>query len=207
MEGTDHERWLVVGLGNPGEAYAGTRHNLGFSVADLLAKRAGSGDWRRRFDSQLCEGRLGTRKIWILKPMTYMNASGPAIAQALRYSTADVSRTIVVHDDVDLELGRLRLRVGGGDGGHKGVRSAIEHVGPDFVRARVGVGKNASRDTSDWVLGRFAGSERQAVDMAVASAADAVETVLREGITAAMNRYNVRAKKDAKKSESSNEEA
>lgn len=182
---------LVVGLGNPGRGYAGTRHNVGWAVADLLAARLRV-RWRRAgFAAEVAEGDIGGRRVVLLKPLTYMNRSGEAVAEAARrYGAA--GRVILVHDDLDLPLGRVRVRRGGGAGGHRGVLSVQAALGTREVgRVRVGIGRPpAGVDPADYVLAPFAPEEEAAVGEAVERAAAAVETVVREGFEAAMNRFN-----------------
>ncbi|MDQ3832874.1 MAG: aminoacyl-tRNA hydrolase [Actinomycetota bacterium] len=174
---------VVVGLGNPGRSYERTRHNIGFLVADEIARRHG-GFWRARQKAEATSVSLGFKDVTLVKPMTYMNNSGAALAG---YEAAQL---IVVHDDLDLEAGTVRVKVGGGAGGHNGLRSVIQHLGNDFVRVRCGIGRPpAGVVPVDYVLGRM----DEVVKEAVTRAADAVETVIESGPEAAMNRFNVRA--------------
>lgn len=174
---------VVVGLGNPGRSYERTRHNAGYLVADELAKRHG-GSWRRKKRSEAAPVSLGLKNITILKPTTFMNNSGSAVSN---YSSEDL---IVVHDDLDLEAGTVRVKVGGGAGGHNGLRSIIQSLGNDFVRVRIGIGRQPAGVTvTDYVLSRM----DSVVKDAIPRAADAVEFVIEEGPEAAMNRFNVRA--------------
>ena len=175
---------VVVGLGNPGRSYERTRHNTGYLVVEELARRHG-GSWRRKKKSQVADVSLGPKNVTLLKPTTFMNNSGSALA-GLRAETL-----ILVHDDLDLDPGTVRVKVGGGAGGHNGLRSTIQNVGPDFVRVRIGVGRppEGTRMTvTDFVLGRM----DDAVKDALPRAADAVEAILDEGIEGAMNRFNAR---------------
>jgi PTH1 family peptidyl-tRNA hydrolase len=182
---------LVAGLGNPGREYEGNRHNVGWAVADELARRHG-GAFRSKFSGALAEVRLDDRRLALLKPETYMNESGRSVGAAVRYFKVDPSSLLVVHDDVDLEAGRLQARLGGGLAGHNGLRSLAQHVGtPDFLRLRVGVGRPGRgdpRSVSDWVLSDFA-PEEDAAGL-VARAADAVETLALEGLEAAQRKFN-----------------
>ena len=174
---------VVVGLGNPDRSYERTRHNIGFLVADEIARRHG-GSWRARKKAEAAPISLDLKNVTLLKPMTYMNNAGAALA---RYEAAQL---IVVHDDLDLEAGTVRVKVGGGAGGHNGLRSVIQHLGNDFVRVRCGIGRPpAGVVPVDYVLGRM----DEVVKEAVTRAADAVETVIESGPEAAMNRFNVRA--------------
>jgi PTH1 family peptidyl-tRNA hydrolase len=173
----------VVGLGNPGRSYERTRHNVGFLVADELARRHG-GSWRRRKRAEVAPVSLGFEEVALLKPTTYMNNSGAALAE---HAAEDL---IVVHDDLDLPEGDVRVKVGGGAGGHNGLRSLIGRLGPDFVRVRVGIGRPPNAmNVTDYVLGRMSSAVRDAVPRA----ADAVEAVIEDGPEAAMNRFNVRS--------------
>jgi peptidyl-tRNA hydrolase, PTH1 family len=184
---------LVAGLGNPGREYAATLHNVGFMVADELARRL-CGSWRAKFSGDLAEVRLDGARLALLKPQTYMNESGRSVGSALRFFKARPETLLVVHDEVDLEPGRLQARFGGGLGGHNGLRSVAQHVGsPDFARLRVGVGRpdrGDPRRVADFVLSRF--PDELDVEALVARAADAVETIARESVEAAQQRFNER---------------
>jgi PTH1 family peptidyl-tRNA hydrolase len=182
---------LVAGLGNPGREYAGTRHNVGWMVADELARR-NSGSWRSKFSGQLAEVRLDSSRLALLKPETYMNESGRSIAAAARFFKTPVESVLVAHDDVDLEEGRLQARLGGGLAGHNGLRSIARDLGSqDFLRLRIGVGRPGRgdrRSVADFVLSPF--DPATDVQALVARAADAVETLVREGLDAAQQRFN-----------------
>jgi peptidyl-tRNA hydrolase, PTH1 family len=182
---------LVAGLGNPGREYEWTRHNAGSLVLDELARRHG-GSWRAKFSGSLAEVRLDEARLALLKPETYMNESGRSVAAAARFFKVAPERLLVVHDDVDLEPGRLQARAGGGLAGHNGLRSLAQHLGSqDFLRLRIGVGRPGRGDprpVSDWVLSPFGADED--VEALVARAADAVESVVREGLEAAQARFN-----------------
>jgi PTH1 family peptidyl-tRNA hydrolase len=182
---------LVAGLGNPGREYEQTRHNVGWLVADELARRHG-GSFRSKFSGQLAEVRFGDEKLALLKPETYMNESGRSIAAAARFFKVDPRALLVVHDDVDLEADRFQVRLGGGLAGHNGLRSIAQSLGTnDFLRLRIGVGRPGRgdrRSVSDFVLSRFdADSDVEAL---VARAADAVETITTEGLEETQRRYN-----------------
>ena len=182
---------LVAGLGNPGREYAGNRHNVGWAVVDELARRHG-GSFRSKFSGTLAEVRLDGGRVALLKPETYMNESGRSVAAAARFFKVRPDALLVVHDDVDLEHGRLQARSGGGLAGHNGLRSLAQHVGSaDFLRLRVGVGRPGRgdpRSVSDWVLSNFAAEDD--AEALTALAADAVETVARDGLDAAQRRFN-----------------
>ena len=184
---------LVAGLGNPGREYARTRHNIGFMVCDELARRHG-GSFRSKFSGELAEVRLDGRKAALLKPQTYMNESGRSVAAAARFFKLPPERLLVLHDEADLEPGRLQARLGGGLAGHNGLRSLAQHLKTqEFLRLRVGVGRperGDPRPVADFVLSPF--DEHVDVEALVARAADAVETLAREGLEEAQNRFNER---------------
>jgi PTH1 family peptidyl-tRNA hydrolase len=187
---------LIVGLGNPGRSYADTRHNVGFDVVDLLAERH-----RLAWESAPAEALLAKWReasTLVAKPLTFMNLSGQAVGELLRFYKIDLSDLFVVVDDANLELGRLRARPSGSAGGHNGLKSIIEHVGEAFPRLRIGIGRGDPRwDLADHVLSTFGREERDVIDRAVVRAADAVETFVSEGITATMNRFNMAGDKTA----------
>ena len=182
---------LVAGLGNPGREYARTRHNVGWLVVDELARRLGA-SFRSKFSGAVAEVRAADDRIALLKPETYMNESGRSIAAAVRFFKLPPSKLLVIHDDVDLEPGRLQARRGGGLAGHNGLRSIAQALGTqDFLRLRIGVGRPARGDrrpVSDYVLSPF--EPEVDVDALVAHAADAVETLMAEGLDAAQARFN-----------------
>ena len=182
---------LVAGLGNPGREYAATRHNAGWMVVDELARRY-AGAWRSKFSGQLAEMRLDGSRLALVKPETYVNESGKSIAAAGRFFKVPVDAVLVVHDDVDLEEGRLQARLGGGLAGHNGLRSIAQALGSqEFVRLRIGVGRPGRgdrRSVADYVLAPFA--PETDVDALVGRSADAVETIAREGLVAAQQRFN-----------------
>jgi PTH1 family peptidyl-tRNA hydrolase len=183
---------LIVGLGNPGAKYRGTRHNVGFAVADELARRR-----QVAFDSSPVEALVAKLRVaepvLLAKPLTFMNESGEAVGALARYFKVEPVDLLVVVDEAQLPLGRLRLRASGSAGGHNGLKSVIAHVGTEFPRLRIGVGRGDPRwDLADHVLSRFEAEERDTADEAVSRAADAVETFLEEGIGPAMNRFNTR---------------
>jgi PTH1 family peptidyl-tRNA hydrolase len=182
---------LVAGLGNPGRGYERTRHNAGWLVLEELARRHG-GSWRSKFSGSLAEVRLGEARLALLKPETYMNESGRSVGAAARFFKVPTERLLVVHDDVDLEPGRLQARSGGGLAGHNGLRSLAQHLGSqEFLRLRIGVGRPGRgdpRSVSDWVLSAFEPEED--VDALVARAADAVEAIAADGLEPAQARFN-----------------
>ena len=184
---------LVAGLGNPGREYARTRHNVGFLVCDELARRSAA-SFRSKFSGELAEVRIGVARVALLKPQTFMNEAGRSVAQAARFFKTDPHDLLVVHDDVDLEPGRLQARAGGGLAGHNGLRSIAQHLGmQDFLRFRVGVGRperGDPRPIADFVLSPFA--PEVDVPTIVSRAADAVETVVVAGLEEAQQRFNDR---------------
>jgi PTH1 family peptidyl-tRNA hydrolase len=190
---------LVVGLGNPGAEYDGTRHNIGFTVVDAVAGRLEIAlRERSRFQAALGDGECGGRKVVLAKPLTYMNRSGVAVRSLVDWLKLPVDSVLVVVDDADLQLGRIRLRESGGSGGHNGLRSIIEQLGgrEDFPRLRVGIGRigPAGQDITGHVLARFGGAERSVARQTVQEAADAVMCCIDEGLAAAMNKFNRRTK-------------
>jgi PTH1 family peptidyl-tRNA hydrolase len=182
---------LVVGLGNPGREYERTRHNAGWLVLDELARRH-DGSWRSKFSGSLAEVRLSELRLALLKPETYMNESGRSVGAAVRFFKVEPEQVLVVHDDVDLEPGRLQARAGGGLAGHNGLRSLAQHLGSqDFLRLRIGVGRPGRgdpRSVADWVLSPFAPEED--AEALIGRSADAVETIAADGLEAAQQRFN-----------------
>jgi peptidyl-tRNA hydrolase, PTH1 family len=184
---------LVVGLGNPGPRYERNRHSVGFMVVDALAAVDASFAWERssRFESAIAKGWLDGKPTVLLKPMTFMNLSGRAVAPAARFYDIEAERILVVHDDVDLELGRLKLKRGGGDGGHKGVRSIAQELGTkEFYRVRLGVGRPEVGDVSSHVLSDFSDEEQGPLREKIDKARDAARTILEVGLAEAMNRFH-----------------
>jgi PTH1 family peptidyl-tRNA hydrolase len=186
---------LVVGLGNPGEQYQDNRHNLGFKVVDELRARARGPVSRAKFGAELCEVTLVGERVLLCKPMEFMNLSGQAVARVAGFWKVPAADVIVVHDELDLAFGRLKLGVGGGHGGHNGVRSMLSDLGgAEFARVRVGVGRpTAGRDPADYLLSDFSRAEDKELPALVGLAADAIEMVISKGLPAAMNRFNGKA--------------
>lgn len=185
---------LVVGLGNPGAEYAGTKHNVGAEVVELLARRHGGRLRKSKERALVDEVRVGARRMALAVPTTYMNDSGQAVAPLVRRFGVTPEQLVIVHDELDLEPAVLRVKTGGGLAGHNGLRSIKQHLHDDsFLRVRLGVGKPNSREHgADHVLSRFAKREREQMAVTIEEAADAVELILAEGVDAAMNRYNGR---------------
>ena len=182
---------LVVGLGNPGREYERTRHNVGWLVLDELARRLGA-SWRGKFSGKLAEARLDGDRLALLKPETFMNDSGRSVAAAARFFKVEPESLLIVHDDVDLEPGRLQARAGGGLAGHNGLRSLAQSLGSqDFLRLRIGVGRPGRgdhRSVADYVLSGF--DPEEDADALVTRSADAVETLARDGLETAQQRFN-----------------
>ncbi len=185
---------LVVGLGNPGPEYARTRHNLGFLVADALARAWRTDFGTRKFGAEIAEVQAAGEKVWIMKPQTYMNLSGEAVGAAVRFLKLPLEALVVVHDDLELPAFRVQVKVGGGHGGHNGLKSLESHLGsPDYVRVRVGVGRPPPQVApADWVLGRFGQGDEAAVEEAVAWATQAARVAAEQGAVKAMNEFNRR---------------
>jgi peptidyl-tRNA hydrolase, PTH1 family len=186
---------LVVGLGNPGDEYARSRHNVGAEVVELLARRHGARLKKSKERALVDEVRIGDRRVALAVPLTYMNDSGRAVASLVRRYGVEPEQLVVVHDELDLPVAALQVKAGGGLAGHNGLRSIVDHLhSQDFARVRIGVGKPVSKERgADHVLHRFGKRERAEVDVTIEQAADAVETIARDGVDAAMNRHNARA--------------
>ena len=185
--------WLLVCLGNPGDKYENTRHNVGFMVADEVADRQNKPIQRLRFKALTNIFTISGEKVLVLKPITYMNLSGEAVRPAADFYKIPPDHVLVVSDDTALAVGRLRIRTKGSAGGHNGLKSIIQYLGTDqFPRLRVGVGEkpHPDYDLADWVLGKFVGEDKKAIDGAVKRAADAIECILAEGIDRGMGKFN-----------------
>ncbi|MEV0154858.1 aminoacyl-tRNA hydrolase [Micromonospora sp. NPDC050686] len=187
--------WLVVGLGNPGREYAGNRHNVGFMVADLLAGRVSARFGRhKRAVAEVAEGRLGFGgpRLVLVKPLTYMNLSGGPVAALAQFYKVPVGRVVAVHDELDIPYGQVRVKCGGGEGGHNGLRSMSRSLGgKEYVRVRFGVGRPPGRqDPADFVLSDFSAVERKELEFLVDRAADVVESVITRGVEPTQNAYH-----------------
>ena len=192
-KGGSSVEWLIAGLGTPGRKYENTRHNVGFMVADEVAERQGKPIQRLRFKALTNVLAISGEKVLVMKPVTYMNLSGEAVRQAVDFYKIPPDHVLVVSDDTALPVGRLRIRVKGSAGGHYGLKNIIQHLGPDqFPRLRVGVGEkpHPDYDMADWVLGKFVGEDKKAIDAAVKRAADAIECILAQGIDRGMGKFN-----------------
>ena len=185
--------WILVCLGNPGDQYENTRHNVGFMVADELGERQRAPIQRLKFKALTNLFTISGEKVLVMKPVTYMNLSGEAVRPAADFYKVPPERVLAVSDDTALALGRLRIRRGGSAGGHNGLKSIIQHLGTDqFPRLRVGVGEkpHPDYDLADWVLGKFTGEDKKTIDAAVKRAADAIECILAEGLDRGMGKFN-----------------
>jgi PTH1 family peptidyl-tRNA hydrolase len=190
---------IIVGLGNPGDPYRLTRHNMGFLVVDALADDCGIPIQKKKFAALLGDGRIEEHRVLFVKPQTYMNLSGQSIRQVIDFYQKKIEDLLVVHDDLDLPFGTVRIKVGGGDGGHKGIRSLIDHLGDaTFTRVRLGIGKpSVKEDTESYVLQPFPKADLEQLAQIVRTACEAVRDILVSGIRPAMNRFNVRERKPA----------
>ncbi|MGK5547873.1 aminoacyl-tRNA hydrolase [Streptomyces sp. URMC 127] len=193
----DSSPWLIVGLGNPGPEYAGNRHNVGFMVADLLAERMGAKfKAHKAARAQVVEGRIGapgpsSRRVVVAKPMSFMNLSGGPTAALRDFYKVPAERVIAVHDELDIDYGVLRLKLGGGDNGHNGLKSITKALGPDYLRVRFGIGRPPGRmQVADFVLKDFSSTERKELAYEVDRAADAVESLIVDGLERAQSTYN-----------------
>lgn len=192
--------WLIAGLGNPGAKYASTRHNVGFMVADELARRARvsfsaakpRAEVAKTIISKSGIGVIPGESLLIVKPLTFMNESGQAVGALARFNNISADHIIVVHDELDLDLGRLKMKLGGSDNGHNGLKSVRAHLSTgDFLRVRFGIGRPPGRMSgADYVLGRFSGKEQTELELQIQLAADACEAIINQGLAAAQNRYN-----------------
>jgi PTH1 family peptidyl-tRNA hydrolase len=194
--------WLVVGLGNPGSKYERNRHNIGFMVVDELARKHALPAWSGKLGGDATAGLVSStgtaaQRAQLLKPMEFMNRSGFAVQRTAQFHKLAIEQILVVHDEIDLPFGTVRLKAGGGHGGHNGLRSIIEQLGPKFHRVRMGVGRDpnappGSKDAAGWVLSDFPSAQRTAVEAMISAGCEDIESVLALGITAAMNKHNNR---------------
>lgn len=184
---------LLIGLGNPGAEYAGTRHNIGFEVIDWLAQHHHFPSLRVAKNAETSKGKIAGNDVLLVKPLTFMNLSGDAVGALARYYKCEPEQLIVIHDELDFDVGVVRVKKGGGAGGHNGLRSIAAHVGNEFVRIRIGIGKppNASSG-ANYVLSRFDGASRSVMTQATETAAAAIEMILQKGVAPAMNHFNQR---------------
>ena len=189
------DRWIVVGLGNPGPRYEGNRHNLGAMIVEVLVRRGYGSLSRHKSGCLTAERTFGDERAVIARPTSYMNDSGQQVAQLMRWYKADLTHLIVIHDELDIPYGQIRVKIGGGTAGHNGLRSVVRHAGsPDFLRVRVGVSRpRGHQDPADYVLSDFTAQERASLDDVIERAADAVERIVEVGPDRAMNEINTRA--------------
>lgn len=193
----DNEAWLIVGLGNPGPEYAKTRHNCGFRALDILAQKLGCKVDKGKFEGLYGQTTYEGHKLYLLKPLTYMNLSGRSVLQLSAYFNIPPQRIVVIFDDISLDIGRLRIRSNGSAGGHNGIKSIISQLGSqDFPRVKVGVGAkpNPDFDLADWVLSAFSASEEKSLQEALDRAADAALCIVSQGTMEAANRFNAAGK-------------
>ena len=193
MFGKKSESWLIVGLGNPGKQYANTRHNCGFRAIDILAEKLRCKVDKGKFQGLYGQTTVDGKKLFLLKPQTFMNLSGRSVLQLSSYYNIPPQRIIVMFDDISLEPGRLRIRADGSAGGHNGIKSIISELGSqDFPRVKIGVGAkpHAEQDLADWVLSSFSASEEKSLKAALEQAADAALCIMESGVPGAANRYN-----------------
>jgi PTH1 family peptidyl-tRNA hydrolase len=185
---------LIVGLGNPGKEYEMTRHNLGFLVVDRLAQEIGVSLKQRKFTSLLQRGKIRDERVILMKPLTYMNLSGEAVKKACAYFRLALDDLIVIHDDLDLDFGRFKIKTGGGDAGHKGIRSIIDHLRDDtFIRVRIGIGKpEKGGEVVDYVLDPLNESERSRLPELLDQVYLLIQTIIQRGVGRAMNTYHKR---------------
>ena len=191
----DNAPWLVVGLGNPGPGYAGNRHNVGFMIADLLAERIGGRFRTHKARAHVLEGRLGAPgagpRVVLAKPMSYMNLSGGPVAALRDFYKLPLDRIVALHDELDIDHGALRLKLGGGDNGHNGLKSLTKSLGPDYYRVRFGIGRPPGRmQVADYVLKDFSAAERKELGYHVDRAADAVESLVTAGLERARSTFH-----------------
>ncbi len=187
--------WILVCLGNPGEKYEGSRHNVGFRVADALGERMNKPIQRLKFKALTNVFTIGGRRVLVMKPITYMNESGLAVAEAARFYKLPPEQVLVISDDVSLDVGRLRVRRSGSAGGHNGLKSIIAHLHSDqFPRIKIGVGQkpHPDYDMADWVLGRFSPQDSRLIDQAADRCCDAIICIVEQGVQSAMNQFNGR---------------
>lgn len=190
---------VIAGLGNPGSRYEATRHNVGFLLVDELARRHGKSEWRDKFGARICEASLEEATVTLVKPQSFMNRSGGPLGEMLGFYKIPATELVVVHDEIDLPMGTIRIKSGGGDGGHNGIRSIVAALGKDFTRVRLGVGRPQVEgrgpgangpSVSDWVLGRFGADERAQLEAMIERGVEACMELCRSGLVASQNKFN-----------------
>ena len=183
---------LIAGLGNPGSRYAGNRHNIGFMAAEAIARRHGLGPWRRRFQGETADGMIGEERAVVLKPLTYMNESGRSVGEAMRFYNLGPEDVVVLHDELDLPPGKIRVKTGGGHAGHNGLRSIHAHIGPDFHRVRLGIGHPGNKDLVHfYVLHDFAKSDGGWLEPLLGAIADAAPALARREFASFQNKVHL----------------
>lgn len=196
--------YIIAGLGNPGKKYENTRHNIGFITLDFLAERHDIKINKIKHKALVGEGRISGQKVLLVKPQTYMNLSGESLREVMDYYKVDIEDMIVIYDDIDLPAGAVRIRKKGSAGTHNGMRSIVRHLGTDFPRIRMGIGNDRKGDLADFVLSGFSKEDKEVLEPAVERAVFAVECYVDEGIEKAMNKYNIKAKKEKHKKNEEN---
>jgi PTH1 family peptidyl-tRNA hydrolase len=188
-------RWVIVGLGNPGDRYAKTRHNVGVMTVELVLERTAGRLKRHKSGCLVAEATVSGERVVLARPTSFMNESGRSVGELVRWYKAEPHRLIVVHDELDIPFGEIRIKEGGGTAGHNGLGSLVSHLGTkDFIRVRVGIGRpRGAKDAGDHVLAAFSSAERKELDLVLAEAADAVERIVEVGVERAMNEVNTRA--------------
>jgi len=185
--------WAIIGLGNPGPKYSKTRHNIGFMVIDEISEKEGF-EFKEKPLFLISKGSLGSEDFVLVKPLTFMNRSGLAVKEVLSSFNIPHERLIIIQDDLDMDIGRIKIRKTGSSGGHKGILSIIEQIGTkDFIRVKIGIGKDPFIPAEDYVLSKFKSEEKPIIKEAIKTVVDAIESILREGVDRAMNIYNKRA--------------
>jgi peptidyl-tRNA hydrolase, PTH1 family len=182
--------WVIAGLGNPGRKYSRTRHNIGFMAVEEIAQRNGI-EFTDRKEYRIGRGSIEGHNVVLIEPLLYMNRSGPAVNAILRKFTVQFDNLIVIHDDLDMETGKLRIRKTGSSGGHKGVESIIQNIGAkDFIRVKIGIGREPGILVEDYVLSKFTRQEISAIKESIGTTADAVHAIIADGVDKAMNTFN-----------------
>lgn len=184
--------FIIAGLGNPGKEYTGTRHNVGFDTLDYLAEKCGVQLNKLKFNSVYGETNINGEKVMLVKPVTYMNRSGVAIDEIIKFFKIPVENIIVIYDDIDIPVGTLRIRPHGSPGTHNGMKSIIQHVGSNFPRIRIGIGRNPHMDLADYVLQRFSAEDRDKILPIMEKAAEAAVEIINSNVDIAMQKYNVK---------------
>jgi PTH1 family peptidyl-tRNA hydrolase len=183
--------WLIAGLGNPGDKYINSRHNIGFKVVDYLSKDLNIGSARTKMTAMISDTSWEGYRLFLVKPLGYMNRSGSVLYEIARYFHIDVSQLIIVHDDVDIQMGTIKIKQKGGHGGHNGIRSVIESLGSDeFIRIRIGIGRPLNKTMTNHVLGNFHSDEQEQTKIIMETASRSIKTILLKGISQAMNQFN-----------------